>query len=200
MRGAQQSEIVRLGGAALGIRHDVIDLQQVLRAAAAPAGAVHVAAAAPVAPPDRALDRRRDGAAGPAALGRRSLGPRRRSQLRARWLPAEAPHLRRRSRVARRPRRRSVRAIRGAVRLQRRSGFVSRLRCRLSRYLRRRRSGAVRSGLLLRCRSPLAACGPGAGAERAGAPPARRPGRVVAVEPFLRQPPHDLTQRHNGSI
>ena len=46
MGGAQQPEIVRLGRAAAGIRHDVIDLQQVLRAAAAPAGAVHVAAAA----------------------------------------------------------------------------------------------------------------------------------------------------------
>ena len=51
MGGAQQAEIVRLGGAAEGIRHDVIDLQQVLGAAAAPAGAVHVAAAALVAPP-----------------------------------------------------------------------------------------------------------------------------------------------------
>ena len=30
MSGAQQPEIVRLGGAAAGIRHDVIDLQQVL--------------------------------------------------------------------------------------------------------------------------------------------------------------------------
>ena len=30
MGGAQQPEIVRLGAAAAGIRHDVIDLQQVL--------------------------------------------------------------------------------------------------------------------------------------------------------------------------
>ena len=36
MGGAQQPESVRLGGAAAGIRHDVIDLQQVLGAAAAP--------------------------------------------------------------------------------------------------------------------------------------------------------------------
>ena len=43
MSRAQQAEIVRLGGAAAGIRHDVIDLQQMLRAATAPAGAVHVA-------------------------------------------------------------------------------------------------------------------------------------------------------------
>ena len=80
MSGAQQPEIVRLGGAAAGVWHDVIDLQQVLGAATAPAGAIHVAAAAPVAPPDRALDRRRDGAAGPAAfaaevLRRRAFGP-----------------------------------------------------------------------------------------------------------------------------
>ena len=43
----------------------------------------------------------------------------------------------------------------GRGRLHRRSGFVSRRR-RLSRYLRRRRSGAVRAGLLLRCRSRAA--------------------------------------------
>ena len=110
-------------------------LQQVLGAAAAPAGAVHVAAAAPVAPPDLALDRRRDGAAGHARLRCRSPGPRRRSRLRARRsLPVEAPRLRRRSGVGRRLRCRSVRAV---------SGFVSRLRRRLSRYLRRRRSGAI---------------------------------------------------------
>ena len=36
MGGAQQAEIVRRGGAAAGIRHDVIDLQQVLGAATAP--------------------------------------------------------------------------------------------------------------------------------------------------------------------
>ena len=66
MSGAQQSEIVRLGGAALGIRYDVIDLQQVFGAAAAPGGAVNVAATAPVALPDLAFYRRRDGAAGPA--------------------------------------------------------------------------------------------------------------------------------------
>ena len=129
-------------------------LQQVLGAVAAPAGAVHVAAAAPVAPPDLALDRRRDGAAGRAAgLRCRSFGPcRRRSPRRARRrsLPAEAPRLRRRSGVGRRLRCRSVRAV---------SGLVSRLRRRLSRYLRRRRSGAVRAGLLLRCRSGAASRG-----------------------------------------
>ena len=75
-------------------------LQQVLGAAAAPAGAVHVAAAASVAPPHLALDRR-DGAAGHARLRCRSPGPRRRSRLRARRsLPTEAPRLRRRSCVA----------------------------------------------------------------------------------------------------
>ena len=164
MGGAQQPEIVRLSAAAAGIRHDVIDLQQVLRAATAPAGAVHVAAAAPVAPRHLALDRRRDCAAGHALL-------------RCRSRPVEAPRLRRRSGVALRLRCRSVRVV---------SGFVSRLRRRLSRYLRRRRSGAVRAGLLLRrrsClrlrrRSLLGAFG------RRGAPPARRPS---VIEPSCRR-------------
>ena len=127
--GEHQAEIVRLGGAAAGIRHDVIDLQQLLGAAAAPAGAVHVAAATrsrrhtsrltaagmarPVTPVFAAEVRVRGGAAGCA---RRSL-------------PAEAPRLQLRSGVGRRLRCRSVRAV---------NGFVSRLRRCLSRYLRRR--------------------------------------------------------------
>ena len=154
MSGAQQSEIVRLGGAALGVRYDVIDLQQVLRAAATPAGAVHVAATASVALPDLTFT-----AAGmarpvwpPASLPK--FGPRRRGWLRARRsLPAEAPHLRRRSRVARR---RSCRSVR-AVRLQRRRVFVSRVprRRRRTGLLLRCRSGAAsRGGLRLRRRSP----------------------------------------------
>ena len=142
-------------------------LQQVLGAVAAPAGAVHVAAAASVARHTSHLTAR-DGAAGHAQLRCRSPGPRRRSRLRARRsLPTEAPRPQGPNASAstsrnssgsppvfaaevaspRRLRCRSVRAV---------SGFVSGLRRRLSRYFRRRRSGA---GLLLRCRSGAASRG-----------------------------------------
>ncbi len=100
-------------------------LQQVLGAAAAPAGAVHVAAAASVAPPDLALDRRRDVAAGQPVFA---------AEVRVRGGVAGCAHAaacRPRRRVfaaevasPRRLRCRSVRAV---------SGFVSGLRRRLSR-------------------------------------------------------------------
>ena len=72
-------------------------------------------------------------------------------------------------------------------RLRCRSGVARRLRCRSVRAVR----GAVRLhrrlSRYLRRRS-LLAC--------SGAASSWRPGRVVTVEPFLHQPPHELPQRH----
>ena len=71
--------------------------------------------------------------------------------------------------------------------LRRRSGSV----CRPRDPLLRRAGFAAQALLRLRRRSPPAARRPVAGARAA-----RRPGRVVAVEPLARQPPHELPQRH----
>ena len=101
MRGAQETEIIGLGAAAERIREDVIDLQQVAGAAAAPAAPVHVAAAALIALPDLPLDRGGDGAAGRARLLRLDGGGARRPRgplLRRRGRPLRvALRLRRRS-------------------------------------------------------------------------------------------------------
>ena len=71
MGGAEKAQIVGLGAAAERIRDDVIYLQQMTGAVAAPTGPVHIAAAAPVTLPHLPPDRRRNGAAAYPRLRRR---------------------------------------------------------------------------------------------------------------------------------
>ena len=71
MGGAEKTQIVGLGAAAERIGNDVIYLQQMAGAAAAPTGPVHVAAAAPITRPHLPPDRRRNGAAAYPGLRRR---------------------------------------------------------------------------------------------------------------------------------
>lgn len=63
MSKARQLEIVRLRAAALGDRQQVVDLQQMGRAAAAPGERIPIPAASSVALPDVAPDSGRNGAA-----------------------------------------------------------------------------------------------------------------------------------------
>ncbi len=187
----------------------MVDLQQVAGAAAAPADRVHVAAAPLIALPYVAPDGGRNRPAGRGAVLRCRSG----SAVRV------ARGLRRQSARARRPcmalRRRSgggcrlrSRARRGLVgRRQRRDRAVL---CRLRRS-QLRRSGALDRGCLRRRgngvrvhRGPLHRRGSVAvrgclvprRRSSLGAPTASRPARVVAVEPLLDQPPHELPQRH----
>ncbi len=180
MGGAQEPQVGRLGPAAQSERQDMVDLQQVPGAAPAPAVRVHVGAASLVALPHFSLDRYRN------------RPPARRTRL---WRCGNdgcrsCGHLRRRSA--------GIFQRRGALRCH--SGAAVEVR-RLLRWRSgafrvhggpraRRSGGAVRGDPLLRRRSRFGVRRP-----TCGAPPAWRPGRVVAIEGFVHQPTHDLPDR-----